>query len=174
MQAGTYPGGAIMVRMCLLLLFLAGPTQAIELMPAPLRPAPALSVPLATGGWSTLAKLRGRVVLVNFWASWCPACLLELPSMSRLATRMRGRPLVVLAVNAGEPPGWVKGFVSRTQPAFAVGLDPAARAMHAWGAMVMPTSYLIDKAGRIRYTVVGPMAWDSPEMVAIVNTLTAE
>lgn len=163
-----------MRRLLLLLLFIVLPAQAIELLPAPLRSAPALSVPLVTGGRTTLAKLRGRVVLVNFWASWCPACLLEMPAMNRLATGMRGRPLVVLAVNAGEPLGWVQGIVSRTHPSFAVGLDQGAVNMHAWGAMVMPTSYLVDKAGRIRYTVVGPMEWDSPEMLAIITKLLAE
>jgi thiol-disulfide isomerase/thioredoxin len=150
------------------------PAQALDLMQVAVRPAPYLSVPLALGGRSTLAKLHGRVVLVNFWASWCPLCLVEMPAMNRLALAMNRRPFVLLAVNAGEPPGWVLGFIKKTRPSVAVGLDPSATYMHAWGAVVLPTSYLVDKAGRIRYTLVGPVEWDAPEMIAIINKLMTE
>lgn len=150
------------------------PAHALDLQPVPVRPAPALSVALVTGGQANLAKLRGRVALVNFWATWCPPCLMEMPSMNRLALRMAKKPFVLLAVNGGEPAEWVRAFAMKTRPAFSIGLDPGAAQMHAWGALVMPTSFLVDKAGRIRYSLVGPKDWDSPEMVSMITQLLAE
>jgi thiol-disulfide isomerase/thioredoxin len=150
------------------------PAQAFGLQAVPVRPAPPLVVPLATGGYVDLAKLRGRVVLVNYWASWCPPCLMEMPSLDRLARLMGKYPFVLLAVNAGESPGWVQGFLKRTRPGFPVGLDAGSRYMHAWGGVVMPTSFLVDKAGRIRYSVIGPVEWDSPEMLGIIANLLRE
>jgi thiol-disulfide isomerase/thioredoxin len=150
------------------------PTQAIGLQSVSVRPAPPLVVPLATGGIANLAYLRGRVVLVNYWASWCPPCLMEMPSMDRLARIMGRTPFVLLAVNAGEPPARVQGFVGKTHPSYYVGLDDGSRSMHAWGALVMPSSFLVDKAGRIRYSRVGPIEWDSPEMIGIISQLMAE
>jgi len=157
-----------------LLWVFALPVQAFSLQPVPPLPAPPLILPLATGGYVDLAKLRGRVVLVNFWASWCPPCLMEMPSMDRLAKVMGKYPFVLLAVNAGESPGWVRGVLKQIQPGYPVGLDEDRRNMQAWGGMVMPTSYLVDKAGRIRYRVVGPMEWDTPEMIGIISSLMRE
>jgi thiol-disulfide isomerase/thioredoxin len=150
------------------------PARAIELQPGPARPAPSLVVPLVSGGMADLARLRGRVVLVNYWASWCPPCLMEMPSMDRLARGMAKRPFVLLAVNAGEPADWVKAFVLKTRPGFPVALDAGGRNMHAWGGMIMPTSFIVDKKGRIRYSVIGPKEWDAPEMVGIIAKLMAE
>jgi thiol-disulfide isomerase/thioredoxin len=157
-----------------LLWALCLPAQAFSLQPVPARPAPVLTVPLSSGGMVDLRSLRGRVVLVNFWASWCPPCLMEMPSLDRLARTMGRRPFVVLAVNAGEAPGWVRGFVSQTHVGFPVALDAGSRYMHAWGGMVMPTSFLVDKWGRIRYRVIGPAEWDDPEVTGIISRLLAE
>ena len=165
-----------MKRMLFIALFwvFCLPAQAFSLQPVPARPAPALAVPLATGGYVDLAMLRGRVVLVNYWASWCPPCLMEMPSMDRLARIMGKYPFALLAVNAGESPAWVRGFVNQTRPGFPVGLDAGRRHMRAWGGMVMPTSFLVDKAGRIRYSVIGPVEWDSPEVLGVIANLMRE
>ena len=151
-------------------------TWAMALAPAPAvnQPAPGLSLPLVTGGQVDLRSLRGRVVLVNFWATWCPTCLMEMPSLNRLAYRLRGSPFVILGVNAGESSGWVKGFMNKVALNFPVALDAGRVQMSAWQAIMLPTSFLVDKLGRIRYVRVGPAEWDSPEMLAIMNQLIRE
>ena len=150
------------------------PGLAFDLQSVAVRPAPPLVVPIATGGIADLAHLRGRVVLVNYWASWCPPCLLEMPSMDRLARIMGRRPFVVLAVNAGESSDRIREFIQGTHPSFPVGLDEGGHFMHAWGALAMPSSFLVDKAGRIRYSRVGPVEWDSPAMVTFISRLMTE
>jgi thiol-disulfide isomerase/thioredoxin len=165
-----------MKRVLLLALLWAGclPALAFGLQPVASRRAPPLSVPLATGGGVNLAYLRGRVVVVNFWASWCPPCLMEMPSMDHLARVMGRYPFVLLAVNAGESAASVQGFVRRTRPRFPVGLDEGSRYMHAWGALMVPASFLVDKAGRVRYSLFGPVQWDSPEMIGVITGLMRE
>jgi len=141
---------------------------------SPMRPAPALSVDLLNGGKTDLEKLRGRVVLVNYWASWCPPCLMEMPSMNRLAKNMAGKPFVMLAVNAGESAESVRRFSTVSRPSFLVGLDPGNTHMRAWGAIVLPTSYLVDKSGNLRRVLVGPVNWNSPEILETISGLLAE
>jgi thiol-disulfide isomerase/thioredoxin len=138
------------------------------------RPAPALTLPLLAGGSVDLSRLRGRVVLVNFWATWCPTCLMEIPSLKRLASATRGKPFGILAVDAGEAPGWVQAYSNKLRLNFPIALDSEHRAMSTWQVMVMPTSFLVDKAGRIRYVRVGPAEWDAPEMLAVINQMLRE
>jgi thiol-disulfide isomerase/thioredoxin len=157
-----------------LLWALSVPAQAVGIQSDTGRPAPSLVVPIATGGVADLSQLRGRVVLVNFWASWCPPCLTEMPSMNRLARAMGRRPFIVLAVNTSDSLSWLQGYIRQTRPSFPIGLDEGGRNMHAWGGMMVPASFLVDKLGHIRYSRVGPMDWDSPEMVGLISNLLSE
>jgi thiol-disulfide isomerase/thioredoxin len=150
------------------------PAQAISVHSDSVRPAPSLVVPIATGGVADLSQLRGRVVLVNFWASWCPPCLMEMPSMNRLARTMGRSPFIVLAVNTDESLNWLQAYIHQTQPSFPIGLDEGGQNLHAWGGTMVPASFLVDKLGRIRYSLVGPMDWDSSEMVGLISNLISE
>jgi thiol-disulfide isomerase/thioredoxin len=148
--------------------------QAIGLESDFARPAPPLLVPLSAGGHINLADLRGRVVLVNFWASWCPLCLMEMPSLDHMARILGKRRFVLLAVNTDESADWVRGFVRQARISFPVGVDARAGYMHAWGALMVPASFLVDKEGHIRYSLIGPRKWDSPEMLGIISRLMVE
>ncbi len=154
-------------------LALAGPAAA-QLKPTKPRAAPELNLPTLDGGSVNLADLRGRVVLVNFWAVWCPPCRKEMPSMERLSKLMAQRPFTILASNAGETPEQIRPFLKEVPLTFPILLDQDSARMKAWRVFVLPTSFLIDKQGQIRYSLSGHIEWDEPEAVAVIEKLLAE
>ncbi|MES9830996.1 MAG: TlpA disulfide reductase family protein [Candidatus Thiodiazotropha sp. DIVDIV] len=122
----------------------------------------------------SLSGLNGNVVLVNFWASWCPPCIEEMPSMTRLVESISSDRLVVLAVNVKEKRARVERIASRLELNFPVLLDHKKVVADAWGVKVYPSSYLIDSVGRMRFKAIGPVEWDSDEVVAQIKQLLAE
>jgi peroxiredoxin len=146
--------------------------------------APALRLPLVAGDTAELADYRGRVVLVNIWATWCPPCITELPSMQRVYERYRDDGLEILAVavdhRPGEPGpdgrvvGVVSEFVDRFGLTFPVALDPTGGTERLLGASALPTTFLIDRSGRIRVREVGGRYWDREPYVDMIESLLAE
>jgi len=132
---------------------------------------PPLALNDLAGRPHTLADHRGKVVLVNFWATWCEPCRDEMPSMQRLQERLAGRPFAILAVNHGESAARVSEFVKRAAVDFTVLLDPNQEAPRAWRVRVLPASFLVDAAGRVRYSVIGELDWTSDEAVNTVRRL---
>ena len=132
---------------------------------------PALSLPDLSGQQHDLQHYQGRVVLVNFWASWCPPCLAEMPSMQRLFERMAGRPFQILAVNTEETKGRVWRFRKLLDIGFPTLLDSKGTVTRAWEVEVFPTSYLIDASGQIRYLSQGALEWDADSVVDVIETL---
>jgi len=126
------------------------------------------------GRTQDLAQLRGRVVLVNFWASWCPPCVREMPSMQRLKEKLTGRPFTILAVNMAEPDKDVRAFLSKMNVDFPVPMDRDGAVLKSWKVFVFPTSFVLDAKGNIRLGVFGEVEWDSPEvMEKVVGLLPA-
>ena len=126
------------------------------------------------GRTQDLTQLRGRVVLVNFWASWCPPCVREMPSMQRLKEKLAGRPFTILAVNMAEPDKDVRAFLSKMKVDFPVPMDRDGAVLKGWKVFVFPTSFVLDAKGNIRLGVFGEVEWDSPEvMEKVVELLPA-
>ncbi len=136
-------------------------------------PAPALVLKDIDDKSHDLASLKGKVVLVNFWATWCPPCRREMPSMDRLAHKLAGTAFVVLAVNIGEDADTIHTFISQLDaaPSFPILLDPHANTMQTWKISGLPTTYLIDPQGRIAYSAVGGREFDHPEIERQVRAL---
>jgi thiol-disulfide isomerase/thioredoxin len=132
---------------------------------------PALALKDAAGRTHTLADYRGKVVLVNFWATWCEPCLAEMASMQRLQQRIAAQPFEVVAVNFGESEAKVTEFFKRTGFKFHPLLDPNQDAPQAWRVRVLPASFLVGKDGRVRFSVIGEIDWASAEAVQTVRTL---
>lgn len=128
------------------------------------------------GKTRTLKEFAGKVVLVNFWASWCPPCRREMPSMERLYQRLKGEPFVVLAVDQYEKPDMVFAFTGELdpQPTFPILLDTSGEVSRAWGVQGIPTSFLVDKRGRVVYRAVGGRDFEHPEMERLVRDLMLE
>ncbi len=136
--------------------------------------APPLALPDLAGQPVDLAALRGQVVLVNFWATWCPPCVEEIPSLDRLHAQLAAHGFTVLAVDVGEDRATVERFLADRPVRFPVLLDPEGGSFKAWKAYAFPTSVLLDRAHRARYAVYGAFAWDSPEVVRTIRALLEE
>lgn len=133
-----------------------------------------LKLPNHTGGSVSLADLKGQVVLLNFWASWCPPCLHEMPSMTRLKNQFSDQKFEILAVNLAEQVQDFEPFLKDNPVNFPVLLDPQGQAIKDWRIMAYPTTYLIDKQGQIRYALFGGTEWDQPHHVERIQQLLNE
>jgi len=161
----------LIARIALLGILGAVPCGAAELQPWRGGPAPDLELRALDGLTHRLVDYRGRVVLVNFWATWCEPCRDEMPSMQRLKEKLAGRPFAVLAVNLDEPEARIRTFLSRMKVDFTVLLDPGRAAAKSWNARILPASYLVGPDGRIRYSVVGELDWGHERVVGRITEL---
>jgi cytochrome c biogenesis protein CcmG/thiol:disulfide interchange protein DsbE len=118
-----------------------------------------------------LARYRGKVVLINFWATWCEPCRDELPSLQRLREALRDRPFEVLAVDVGEGEARIRTFLEKTPVGFPVLLDRDSIAMKAWNVRGLPSSFVVDADGAIRYSFLGELDWAQEHIVATVRSL---
>ena len=123
-----------------------------------------------------LSDFLGRVLVVNFWASWCIPCVKELPSMQVARNRLAAEPFEFIAVNVGEDAGQVAAFLQRFDPSldFPVLLDDNMIVTKQWKVRALPTSYIVDRAGRARYMATGARNFDAPEVFSVIRALIAE
>jgi thiol-disulfide isomerase/thioredoxin len=160
---------AVFLSLCLF-----GPALAGDLKDLPAKPAAPLALPALSGGKLDLEKLRGKVVLVNFWATWCPPCRKEMPSMMRLAQHFAGRPFAIVGVNAGDSADDIRAFMQKVPVTFPIALDESGAALNPWQVFAFPTSYVLDKKGRVRMGLFGSIDWDTPETKARIEALLDE
>ena len=118
-----------------------------------------------------LSDYRGKVVLVNFWATWCEPCRDEMPSIERLRAALSAEPFEVLAINLAEPRSRIEQFLAQTPLGFPVLRDRDTRTAKAWRARMLPATYLVDAAGRIRYVHYGELDWAGDPARAKVREL---
>ena len=119
---------------------------------------------------------RGKVVLLNFWATWCPPCIREMPSMERLQQEVDADLFKVIAVNQMESIDDVFAFSGQLEvdPTFEILFDSSSEVSRKYAVRGLPTTYLIDKKGNIRYRAVGGREFDHPEVIKLVKQLMAE
>ena len=153
----------------LLLLALALPASAQPLKKWTGAATPPLELTDVQGKVHRLADYRGKAVLVNFWATWCGPCREEMPSMEQLRVAMQGRPFVVLAVNVGEGARVAGDYGSQMSLGFPLLLDRDTKTTRAWGARILPASFVVGPDGRIRYSYLGAIDWASPEVRAAIQ-----
>ncbi len=135
-----------------------------------------LSLPTISGKPAHLSDLRGKVVVLNFWATWCPPCVEETPALNRLQQRIAARGGLVLGVSADEDPAAYEKFLKDQRVEFPTFRDPARKQNLSqigldYGTSMYPETYIIDRRGRIARKVIGPQQWDSPEMAAYFDAL---
>jgi peroxiredoxin len=124
---------------------------------------PALELADAKGGRHRLSDYRGKVVLLNFWATWCEPCRAELPSIERLRTALAGRPFVVLAVQMGGSARTAQDVADELGLRFPLLLDRDSSVTGAWGVKTLPTSFLIGLDGAVAFSHPGELDWSSRE-----------
>jgi thiol-disulfide isomerase/thioredoxin len=132
-------------------------------------PAPTLRLKDTDEKLVDLAQYKGRVVLINFWATWCPPCRKEFPSLGRVRKLFKPGEFEVLAVNVGEDPDSVFSFTGITD--FPVMFDRDSKAMLAWSVRGLPTTFLVDRQGRLAYRATGGREFDDPDIVATIRQL---
>lgn len=134
------------------------------------RELPLLSFQDATGKPVTLADFHGRVVLLNVWATWCPPCREEMPSLDRLNAKRGGPDFEVVALSIDRDPDLIKPFYQdfgiRTLTHY---VDPTTRVSDTLRAPGVPTTLLIDREGREIGRAMGPAAWDGPQVEALID-----
>jgi len=136
---------------------------------------PALILKNLNGREINLAQFKHHVVLVNFWASWCPPCVDEMPSLQRLSKQMPENLFVILGVNIAEDRQTILKFLDeKVSVEFPILLDSDGTYMRQWNVMAFPTSFVIDKHGKIRFALFGSIDWDSPEIIKTIQPLLIE
>jgi thiol-disulfide isomerase/thioredoxin len=118
-----------------------------------------------------LNKFRGKVVIVNFMATWCVPCVEEMPSLQKLRERLRGKGLEVVAVNTGESESKVSQFAQNLRIKFPVLLDPEEDVKAAWKVYGIPATFIVGTDGKIAYRVLGEIDWLDTEAVALIESL---
>jgi peroxiredoxin len=149
------------------------PAAALGLIrPKPAQPARDFQVATLDQRSLRLSDLRGKVVFLNFWATWCKPCEAEMPSMERLWQRYRDRGLVVLAVSAdADGQGAVGPFVARHKLTFPVGLDPKMEVSALYQVWALPSTFIVDRQGNRVLFANGPREWDGKASVAVFDAL---
>jgi peroxiredoxin len=136
--------------------------------------APDFALPNLAGQAVRLSAYRGQVVLVNLWATWCPPCRDEMPSMEKLHQRLKDRGFVLLAVSEDEGGvATVKPFIEQLKVTFPVLIDTEGEVGKKYGVWGFPESFLVDRDGRIVDRVIGPRDWVAPAQVAAIEALLA-
>jgi thiol-disulfide isomerase/thioredoxin len=136
-------------------------------------PAPDVSVnSLADGKTLKLSELKGKVVLLNFWATWCPPCREEIPSMMKLNTFMTGKPfqMVAISIDEGGKPA-IESFFKESGFSLPTYLDASGASAKTYGVTGVPESFIIDKQGILVKKIIGGAAWDSPEVVSFLESM---
>ncbi len=145
----------------------SGIDQQLKPYQGKIQPMP-IELPDIHGQTYSLIDYRGRVTLVNFWASWCPPCVQEIPSLNRLREQMRDQPFSLISINYAESRLEIEQFMQRVAVHFPVLMDSAGQVAAQWKVFAFPSTFIIDSQGQIAYGVNAGLEWDTPE---VVNTL---
>ncbi len=160
----------------LALCLLAFPTHAIKpgkgLTEVPGKPsAPDFELSDLDGKIHHLSDYRGKVLIVNFWATWCPPCREEMPSMERAWQKIKDDGMAMIAINVGEDEDTIFQFTASYPVTFPLLLDQDSEVVGPWGVRGLPTTYVVDPQGRVVYRAIGGREWDDPALLDKVRAL---
>ena len=149
------------------------PVTALGLTrPSPVRAARDFQLATPTAGQVRLSDFKGKVVVLNFWATWCKPCEEEMPSMERLYQRLKERGLVVVAISMdADGAAVVRPFVEKHKLTFPVALDPRMTVSAPYGVWALPATFIIDRGGRRVLAANGPREWDSPAAETLLQSM---
>lgn len=153
----------------------AAETGGKGLSPVPDRPpAPEFELEGPDGTPYRLSDFRGMPLIVNFWATWCPPCRAEMPSMQRAWEQVKDEGIALIAVNVGEDVAAITKFAAEYPVKFPLPMDLESRTVQAWTVRGLPTTYVVDPQGRLAYVAAGEREWDDPKLLDLVRELKSE
>jgi len=121
-----------------------------------------------------LSDLKGKVVVLNFWATWCPPCVEETPALNSLQQRIASRGGVVLGISVDEDQAAYQKFLQDQHIVFPTYRDETKKSAMDYGTKIYPETYIIDRHGKIARKVIGPQQWDSPQMLAYFDAILGQ
>ena len=119
----------------------------------------------------SLSDFKGKIVFLNFWTTWCPTCRIEMPSMEKLHQKLKNKDFAMVTINLQESASQVKGFFKKFKLSFTALLDTTGEVGASFGIRAIPTTYILDKTGRIIGQVYGSREWDSKDAIALFENL---
>jgi peroxiredoxin len=148
----------------------ADAAQTLQPVSPPLM-APDFTLKGEDGKTYRLSDYRGKVVVLNFWATWCPPCRYEMPSMERAHNKLKKEPIVLLAINVGETEEVVFEFTGRYPVTFPLLLDLDGKVIRQYPVIGLPTTFVIDPQGKVVYRAVGGREWDDEALLGALRKL---
>ncbi len=134
--------------------------------------APEFRLRTIDGGSVSLADLRGKVVMVHFWATWCPPCVEEIPTLDRLNHSLAGKDFLMLAVNEDEGGAEaVSSFIQQNRLNIPVLMDPGSEVARLYGTYKLPETYIVDRLGVVRYKAIGPRDWTDASNMQVLRDI---
>jgi peroxiredoxin len=133
--------------------------------------APDFRLPDDEGDMHALSDYKGKTVIINFWATWCPPCRAELPSMNRAWKKLKDHNVQMLALNVGEDEDTVFAFTGEQEIDFQILLDQSGEVANQWPMRGLPTTYIVNKEGQVVYRAIGGREWDSDEIINLIKGL---
>jgi len=168
------PIASLFAAFCLCILpgvCLAGVvTGPLITLPEPIA-APDFDLAEPGGKRIRLSDFRGRPLIVNFWATWCPPCRSEMPSLQRAWEHLAREGIGVIAINIGEDASTIGQFTATTRVTFPLPMDIDSGVRRAWSVGGLPTTFVVDAKGRLVYRVIGDRDWDDPALLELVRAL---
>ncbi|MCP5425183.1 MAG: TlpA family protein disulfide reductase [Gammaproteobacteria bacterium] len=162
---------SIIILLILLLTSLApAVAQDLTLNPDP-QTAPDFRTKDVQGKVHRLTDYRGQLMVVNFWATWCPPCVREMPSLQRAWEELHRDGIQVLAINMGQSPEEIKNFLKKYPLKLPLLLDEDVKIAESWGVGGLPTTIMVDGNGRIIAEAIGPREWDEPDILDQIRAL---
>jgi len=146
-------------------------TQLHETIVNPGDRAPNFSVTADNGRTVTAKDFGGKLLLVNFWATWCPPCVDEIPGLNEMYRQLGPKGLVIVAISQDKDPNAYKQFLEKNPLTFMTVRDPSQDIQLSYGTIQIPESYLIDRNGRVIEKYISSQPWASPQMIEHVSSL---
>jgi peroxiredoxin len=159
----------IVIAICLAVLILLPKEKIYEEIAAVGKPAPAVELKDADGNLWKLSDLRGKVVFLNFWATWCTTCKSEMPYKEKLFQKMQGRPFQMLGILFRDSPSNLPAYKMKLPVSAPTLISNDNEAAKLYGITGVPETFIIDKNGIVREKIVGPREWTTPENLAMIE-----
>ena len=160
----------LITLLCTLLSSIAIADESLQYLTAPVA-AKAFTLTDKQGAQHQLNNYRGKVLVVNFWATWCPPCVKEMPSLENAWLQLREEGVEVLAINMAEPQEVIDEFLEKYPVDLPILLDLDLSVATAWGVRGLPTTFVVNPQGAIVIRIVGDRAWDDADILAQLRTL---